>query len=256
MKSMKKKNILIVLAAVVIFFTQCSEPDYPTPVPVVTSLTSRLTVIHAMVGGPRINVKMDNKVNEKDTVRYEKANDGKFYNSITLTVAAGANRLIGYTSLEDNKDLVTDRYTATASASNTSFIINTRSNGNVVSKIRRVGDDLTAPDVGFAKVRFLHFAFDVAEVKVTDVGGAATIFSARRYDEVSRGSGASAVDFTRFSTLAAGTYNLEVRLTADNSLLLELPNVKLDSKGIYTIYAKGKVDGVDEEAVSYGVFKH
>lgn len=256
MKSIKKYSISILVLFTATMFVQCSEPDYPTPVPVVTSLTSKLTVIHAMAGGPRIKVKMDNKINEKDTLRYEKANDGKFYNTITLSVPAGPNRLINYANYADNVNLWTDRYNATASANNTSFFINTRAGTKIEPKNRRISDDLTTPDVGFAKVRFLHFAFDVAEVKVTDVGGATTVFSARKYDEVSRGSGASAVDFTRFSTMAAGTYNLEVRLTADNSLLLELPNVKLDSKGIYTIYAKGVVDGVDANAVSYSIFKH
>lgn len=256
MKTFKQYSILSILMLSAMLLVQCGEPDYPTPVPVVTSSTSKLTVIHALAGGPRIKVKMDNKITEKDTLRYEKAGDGKFYNSITLAVPAGPNRLINYANFEDNTNFVTDRYNATIGTNNTSFFINTRSGAVVSKKVRRVTDDLATPDVGYAKVRFLHFAFDVAEVKVTDVGGTTTIFSARKYDEVSRGSGASAVDFTRFSSIVAGTYNLEVRLTSDNSLLLELPNVKLDSKGIYTIYAKGVLDGVDANAVGYAIFKH
>lgn len=242
------KNILnylsVVLLAVIAF--ACAEPDYPTPTPSISTLTSRLTVVHAANAIPKVKVKVDNRIVEKDTVRFDKAADGKFYNTITLNVPAGPNRLVSYANPE-NVNLFVDRYSATASTNNTAFIIKRVVNGAETVAVRRVADDLTLPDVGFAKVRFLNFGFNAGEVRLTTVGGTTTVFAARKYDEVSR----SGTDFTRFSTIAAGTYNYEIRSVPGDVVLVSIPNLKLDSKGIYTIYLNG-----DSPTLSYTVIKH
>jgi hypothetical protein len=256
-----KTTYKVLIGFVAILLSACAEPDYPTPVATVTGLTSRVTAFHAIAGGPRVQLKFDNLVTAKDTIRYEAANNGKFYSSITINAPAGPNRLVTAAALADGANLVTDRNALVSGTNYSYFVINTpQTIGGVANTpapaIRRITDDLAAADVGFAKVRFLHFAYDAPEVKVTDVGGATTVFTARKYNEVSRTASGTTTTFTNFSNMVAGTYNLEVRLASDNSLVLSLPNVKLDSKSVYTIYARGLVAGTGATALGYTVFKH
>lgn len=248
---MKAINKLILLS-VVLFSASCAEPDYPEAVPVVTSLTSKLTVVHVIPEGPRVKVKIDNRITPKDTLRFEKAPDGKFYNTITLAVPAGPNRLINIANYEDEKDLAVDRYNATASTNNTSFI-STRDNKVAVI---RVADDLSVPDVGFSKLRFFNFSPNVGEIRITDIGGAATIFAARLFNQTSRTTGSTTTDFSRFTTMPAGTYSFEVRSVPGNEILYTINNLKIDSKNIYTLYLKGLSEGVGNVALAHVAFKH
>jgi hypothetical protein len=254
-----KTTYKVLIGFIAIFLGACAEPDYPTPVATVTGLTSRVTAFHAIAGGPRVQMKFDNLA--RDTIRFEAATNGRFYNSITVNAPAGPNRLVTAANLADGTNLVTDRNALVSGTNYSYFVITTLQTIGGVSNtpapaIRRITDDLAPADVGFAKVRFLHFAFDAPEIRVTDVGGANTIFSARRYNEVSRTASGTTTTFTNFSPLAAGTYNLEVRLTSDNSVVLSLPNVKLDSKSVYTIYARGLAAGAGPTALGYTVFRH
>jgi hypothetical protein len=245
----------ILIALLVCFAVACGEPDYPTPVPVVTTQTSKVTTYHAIAGGPRIQIKIDNATSAKDTLRYEMKN-GKFYNVLALSVPSGPNRNINATDLSTGTSLVTDRNPVVAGTSYSYFFINRIQKINnvdtTVPAIRRITDDLTAADVGFAKVRFLNFAFDAPEIKVINTADASTTFSARKYDEVTRG----AADFAKFTSLPAGSYNFEVQATSDNSALVSIPSVKLDSKSVYTIYLKGLVAGSGDTALGYVVVKH
>ncbi len=260
---MKNINSIIgiIFSVALLCLSACSEPDYPTATPTVTTLTSKVTVFNAMAGGPRVQLKIDNVATPKDTLRYEPKN-GKFYNSVTLTVPAGPTRLIASSNLEDGSALATDRNPIVSGTSYSYFLINriTKVNGvdTPTPAIRRVIDDLSVPDVGSAKVRFLHFALGVGEIKVTNTDDASiTYFSARKYDEVSRViSPTSTLDFAKFTTVAAGTYNYDVKLTSDNTVLLSIASLKLDSKGVYTIYLRGLAAGSDDTALNYTVFKH
>ncbi len=248
-------KVLVVLLAML--WTGCSEPDYPTPVATVTQLTSKITVFHVIPGGPRVQVKLDNVATPKDTVRYEAATNGKFYNSVTTNAPAGPLRLVTAADLETGTNLATNRNALVSGTNYSYFVINTPQTINGVANtpapfVQRVVDDLAAADVGFTKVRFLNFTYDAGEVKITNVGGATTIFSARKFNEIARGT----TNFAAFTSMAAGTYTFEMRLVSDDTLLQTFTNVKLDSKGVYTIYSKGLVAGTDEEALGYVVFKH
>lgn len=250
-----KTYIKLVLAMAMVVPFACGEPDYPTPTPSITTLTSKLTMVHAQPGGPRAKIKIDNKITEKDTIRYEKAGDNKFYNAITLNIPAGPGRLINVANFADNKDIVVDRYAATANTNNTSFFIYRKDNATglyTVNSVARVADDLAVPDPGVAKVRFLHFSPGAGDLKVVNTADGSTSFAIRAYADTK-------ADFTRFSNLPAGTYNLEVKPAAPaDSVVYTISNLKLDSKGIYTIYSKGLPGDQEDDdlEMSYGVIKH
>jgi hypothetical protein len=262
MKNIIGIKSLLLFAALL---ASCSEPDYPEAIPSITTGTSKLLVVHTYAGGPRVKVKMDNRISDKDTLRFEKAPDGKFYNNITLSVPAGPNRLVSVADL-NNSNLVTDRYTAATNTNNTSFITYSVSGGVVTPAVVRVADDLAAPDPGFAKVRFLNFSGDVGEVKLVEVGEElenAISFSLRKFKETSRKVGSTTTDFNRFSTVTINNYpnttsriaDFEVRNAADE-VLFTINDVKFDSKSIYTIYLKGNVAGEGDLALNYAVIKH
>jgi hypothetical protein len=253
MTTMMKTYIKIFLPMLMVIVFACAEPDYPTPTPSITALASKLTVVHAQPGGPKVKIKIDNKITEKDTVRFDKTADNKTHNTITLAVPAGPGRLINIANAADNKDIFVDRYAATAATNNTTFFIYRKDNATgmfTVNSVARVADDLTAPDPGVAKVRFLHFSPGAGDLKVVNTADASTTFSTRAYADTK-------ADFIRFTNLTAGTYTFEVKPTApSDSVVFTISNLKLDSKGIYTIYAKGLPAGEDDLAISYSVIKH
>src|SRR5687767_10405241 len=113
----------ILFSLVVCLVGACAEPDYPTAIPVVTVQTSKVTTYHAIAGGPRIQLKIDNAVNAKDTLRYELKN-GKFYNVLSLSVPSGPNRIITASDFATGAALVSDRSPVVAGTSYSYFMIN------------------------------------------------------------------------------------------------------------------------------------
>lgn len=59
-----------------------------------------------------------------------------------------------------------------------------------------------------------------------------------------------------FTPLDAGTYNLEVRLAGTTTRVLALPNVALAAGKIYTVFAKGFVNGTGAQALGAQVILH
>lgn len=98
-------------------------------------------------------------------------------------------------------------------------------------------DDRTS-QAGFARVRFVHFSPDVPTVDVALANGGAVLFDA--------------VSFTEnggYISVAPGTYDLEVRLDADNSVALPLPGVSLTGGFVYSVFAVGSLQTQDVQAL-------
>ena len=93
-------------------------------------------------------------------------------------------------------------------------------------------DNLSSPASGKSHVRFIHLSPNAPAVNITLTDGTVV------FNNVSfKGS----VDFT---PLNAGTYNLQVRDAATNqTVVLELPNITLQTGKIYTVFAKGFLGG-------------
>ena len=56
-------------------------------------------------------------------------------------------------------------------------------------------------------------------------------------------------EYTAFTPLDAGTYNLEVRLAGTSTVALPLPGIVLTAGKIYTVYAKGFAGGMGAQAL-------
>jgi LPXTG-motif cell wall-anchored protein len=88
-------------------------------------------------------------------------------------------------------------------------------------------DNNATPEAGKAHVRFVHASPDAPAVDIAVKGGP-VLFSNVAF----KGTG-------DYLPVAAGTYDLEVRLAGTTTVALEVPGVKLDDQVVYTIFAMG-----------------
>ena len=98
-------------------------------------------------------------------------------------------------------------------------------------------DDLTAPAMGTAHVRFIHLSPDAPAVDITTTDGT-VVFGNYEFK-----------DYSDFTPLPAGSYNLQVRLAGSETVVLELNGIAVADGNIYTVFAKGLVNGTGAQAL-------
>ena len=89
-------------------------------------------------------------------------------------------------------------------------------------------DDLTTPAAGKAHVRFVHLSPDAPAVDIAVASSGTVVFGNKAFKE-----------YTAFTPLDAGVYNLDVRVAGTTNVALVLPAITLESGKIYTVFAKG-----------------
>lgn len=109
-----------------------------------------------------------------------------------------------------------------------------------VSKISAIviADDLTAPAAGKAHVRFIHLSPNAPAVDIAVASSGAVVFGNKTFKE-----------YTPFTPLDAGTYNLDVRVAGTSTVALVLPAITLEAGKIYTVFAKGFLGGTGAQAL-------
>ena len=109
-----------------------------------------------------------------------------------------------------------------------------------VSKISAIvlTDDLSAPAAGKAHVRFIHLSPNAPAVDVAVASSGAVVFGNKAFKE-----------YTAFTPLDAGTYNLDVRVAGTSTVALVLPAITLEAGKIYTVFAKGFLGGTGAQAL-------
>jgi hypothetical protein len=101
---------------------------------------------------------------------------------------------------------------------------------NVEAEIYR--DDLTAPTAGQARVRIIHTSPDAPGADVEVVDGP-TLVQNLAFTEASP-----------YLDVPAGTYNLRLVIPADNTVVVPLPNTKLQAGTIYDVVATGRLANI------------
>ncbi|MBL1214609.1 MAG: DUF4397 domain-containing protein [Ignavibacteriae bacterium] len=100
-----------------------------------------------------------------------------------------------------------------------------------------IEDDLTVPASGKAHVRFIHLSPDAPAVDITLTDGT-IIFGNNSFK-----------DFTAFTPLDAGSYDLQVRVAGTSTVALELGTITVTEGNIYTVFAKGFLNGTGDQAL-------
>jgi hypothetical protein len=98
-------------------------------------------------------------------------------------------------------------------------------------------DDLTSPASGNAHVRFLHLSPDAPAVDITLTDGT-IVFGDYEFKE-----------YSAFMPLPAGTYDLQVRAAGTDVVVLDLPGITLQNGMIYSVFAKGLLNGSGKGAL-------
>ena len=99
-------------------------------------------------------------------------------------------------------------------------------------------DDLSIPSFGNAKVRFVNMSPGLSSADLIISNGPPLALS------VSFGTIGS------YNELKANTYNFALRLHGSSTILLNIPNVKLDNGKIYTIWSGGSLIGTTTSILS------
>lgn len=88
-------------------------------------------------------------------------------------------------------------------------------------------DDLSEPQLGKAKVRFIHLSPDAPAVDVLNLLDSSVVVSNMSFKS-----------YTAFLPLNAGVYDLGIRVVGDSSII-PLPSLTLSAGKVYTAMAKG-----------------
>lgn len=121
-------------------------------------------------------------------------------------------------------------------------------------RLARLSDDLTLPDAGRTKVRFVHVAQNAPAVDVTLVRTSITpndsVTIANRSYIGSTPSEAVLTASSTFSSLPAGTYSVRIKLPGTQTLVRTAQNFSLVNGGIYTLVATGTARNIPLQAIS------
>lgn len=204
-------------------FTACSDDDDDNNTPVPS--TSRMMVTHASPDAPGVDLLVENvKLN---TAALE------FPNSTPYITAFSGNRNVKVNVAGSTTTVINATLPLAANKSYSVFAIDAVANiGALV-----VEDNLSTPAPGKAHVRFIHLSPDAPAVDVA-VDGGAVVFGNQAFK-----------DYTSFTPLDAGDYDLEVRVAGTSTVALDLPVITLQAGKIYTVFAKGFLAGTGAQAL-------
>jgi len=186
---------------------------------------TNILVVHASPDAPGVDLLIDEIVVNSAPLEYP---DNTGY----LSILAGT-RNIKVNAAGTTLTVIDATVTLMADASYSIFAIDELSSIEPLV----LEDDLTAPAAGTAHVRFIHLSPDAPQVDITLTDGTVVFgnFAFR--------------DYSDFTPLNAGTYDLQVRLAGTTTVVLDLPGITLEAGTIYTVFAKGFVNGTGAQAL-------
>jgi len=204
------KQLLMAFASAFLIFTllsttSCSKDDN----------IAKVLVTHASPDAPGVDLLIDNsKVNTSALT---------FPNSTGYLDVESGVRNVKVNAAGTSTSVINADVTLVEDKNYSIFAVNT------LAKIEAIvlEDNLTAPAAGKAHVRFGHLSPDAPAVDIAVKGGA-VVFPNAKFK-----------DFTAFTPLDAGTYNLDVRVAGTTTVALSIPPITLEAGKIYTVFARG-----------------
>ena len=223
MSMRKPLSLIALLIAASSVLVGCNNDDGNSN-PVAPAASARVMAIHASPDAPAVDLVVDGAV----------AGTGLAYpnNTAYLDLAAGTHNV--KVNVAGTSTTVIDANLPLAGGVNYSvFAVDS------VSAISALvlTDDLATPASGKAHVRFVHLSPNAPAVDVAVASGP-VLFANKSFK-----------DYSAFTPVDAGTYNLEVRLAGTSTVVLPLAGVSLQAGKIYTVFAKGFVGAAGGQAL-------
>ena len=215
---------LLALAAVslvsVLGLASCDE----TSSPFAPLQKGYVMTVHASPDAPAVDLLVDNVIAGSNLA---------FPNNTGYLAVKKGTRNLKVNVAGTSTTVINANLPVTAGASYTVFAV------DAVAKIAPlvISDNLAKPAAGKAHVRFVHLSPDAPAVDVAVAGGP-VLFANKSFKE-----------YTQFSPVAAGTYDLEVRPAGSTTVVLPLNGITLEAGKIYTVFAKGFVGGTGAQAL-------
>ena len=215
----KKMAAYFALASLLI--VGCSDDDSPTS-PELDK--ANVKVVHASPDAPGVDLLVDNNIagsnlTYPNNTGYLQVDEGT--RNVKVNVSGTSTTVIeADLPIEGNKNYSVFAIDAVA---NLSPLV--------------IEDDLTSPASGTAHARFIHLSPDAPAVDITTKDGT-VVFGNYKFK-----------DYSQFTPLPAGSYDLQVRLAGSETVVLELNGINLTSGKIYTVFAKGFVAGTSTQAL-------
>jgi hypothetical protein len=182
-------------------------------------------VVHASPDAPGVDLLVDNVKVNSQALTFPN-------NTGYLTVAAG-NRNIKVNASGTSTSVIDANLDLSADISYSIFAID--SLASIAPLV--IDDNLGTPASGKSHVRFIHLSPNAPAVDITLTDGT-VVFGNKAFGQ-----------YTPFTPLDAGTYNLQVRVAGTSTVVLNLPNIVLENGNIYTVFAKGFVGGSNDQAL-------
>jgi hypothetical protein len=225
----KKILTTIALSAVLIAFNSCKKDDDGPIEP------AQFMVVHSAPGAPAVELYLDDiKASTSAT---------SFGNASTYNSIAAKQYNVKIAAVNSINPVAETTVNLDGGNNYSIFAYDTLLSGKV--KLFSVQDDLTAPASGKAKIRFFHLAPE--PVRVDIAANNTVLFPNRAYaDNVTNGG------LANFVTVDAGTYTFDVRLAGSNPAIpaiISVPGVTIEAGKIYTVIAKGRVNGTGDQAL-------
>lgn len=217
------KKIAVALFVSAALFAGCSDDDNPTG-PENSSATANVKVVHASPDAPGVDLLVDDVV----------AGTNLTYPNNTGYLAVPEGNRNVKVNVTGTSTTVIEGDLALKAAQNYS-VFATNEVANLEPLV--IEDDLSAPASGNAHARFIHLSPNAPAVDITLTDGS-VVFGNIKFQE-----------YTAFAPLPEGSYDLQVRLSGTSTVVLELPGIALADGKIYTVFAKGFVNGMDEQAL-------
>lgn len=223
----KTRTLFVALMAIAaVAIVGCSDDDDNNPIN--SQATSRVMVVHASPDAPDVDILIDGNTAVTGLL---------FAQSTGYVPLQSGDRDVKVRAVPTGDTVISATLNLESDKNYTVFAIDS------VASIEPLvlEDNLAAPAAGKAHVRFVHLSPNAPPVDVAVTGGP-VLFGDVTFRE-----------FQGFAPVDAGTYNLEVRLAGQSTVVLPLPNISLTAGTIYTVYAKGFVGGTGAQALGAGI---
>lgn len=196
------------------------------------STLANVMAVHASPGSPAVDLYINDVLQNGTSLLFP--SNSAYIQSITGLV----NIKINKTGTAET--IVEEDITLNQNGSYSIFVVDTLP---LLSAIITT-DDLSEPVLGKSHIRFAHLVPDAPSVDILDMSDSSVVFANRSYKQI-----------TDFTPVDGGVYDLGVRALGDSNIIL-LPSMQLTPGKIYTVYAKGLLNGTGNEAFGVEVIQN